>query len=386
MRTLEMTVGAEGSDIPGFTNQHIQSAVDRVAYMGGGTVRLSAGTFNCADAVHLRSQVHLMGAGEETVLRKNAMKQSPLSGYIAFGHEDLIVADPDLFNIGDGFIVSTDNTGGFGDTQGTIIARDADVLITNTEHARDYWHKHNGKVRTLYSLVDVIREDNATLSDVVLDGNAAENEQLNGCRGGAFFGHFADEIHINNVHVRNFNGEGFSFQTCHHMHIEHCTAHGCNGNGFHPGSGSIGFHIHNCKAWENTQAGLFYCVRVRDSVLEDCEFYNNKRFGVSIGERDVRSMNRRLHCHDNEDAGIYLRGGDHAVASHDTLIENCTVENNGSKEGQAQIHIQGDVTGVEIKENTIAGPVGIYVAKECGDCGIKANAFTCDVDVKNESA
>ncbi|NRA36577.1 MAG: right-handed parallel beta-helix repeat-containing protein [Planctomycetes bacterium] len=382
MKQLQMTVGVTGSDIAGFTNQHIQAAVDRVAYLGGGEVVLSAGTFDCADSVHLRSHVHLRGQGKNTVLRKNAMKQSPLSGYIAFGHEDLIVADPDVFDIADGFIVTDDNSGGFGDTQGTIIGKENGVLIANTRHARDYWHRHNGHVQTLYALVSVIEENKASVSSLVLDGNAAENSQLNGCRGGAFFGHFADDIHVNNVHVRNFNGEGFSFQTCHRMHIEQSTAIGCTGNGFHPGSASMDFHIHDCHASENHHAGLFYCVRVRNGVLENCEFVRNKRFGVSIGERDIDSINRNLICSDNEDAGIYFRGGDAAVSSHNTVIDSCTVENNGSKEGRAQIHVQGVVEHVHIRNNTISGACGIYIAADVVSCSQENNTFSCENDVE----
>lgn len=372
-----MSVGASGSDIEGFTNQHIQAAVDRLAYLGGGTVQLSAGVFACADSVHLRSGICLQGQGEKTVLRKNKMKESLLSGYIAYGHEDLIVAEPDNFRIGDGFIVTDDRSGGFKDTQGTIVGRDLDVLIASTRHETDYWHTRGGIVKSLYALISIINEHNVLIKDIQIDGNSAENDTLNGCRGGAVFAHFANDISIHDVHVDDFNGEGFSFQTCDRMHISDSSARRCHGNGFHPGSGSRDFHIHHCQGYENHQSGLFYCVRVRNGLLEHSEFNNNKRFGVSIGERDVNSVNRALSCHDNDGPGIYFRGGDEMVASHDTLIEDCQIRDNGDKDGNGQIHVQGVVDNVTITNNKIRGDCGLYISSEVRSLSESGNRYDC---------
>lgn len=384
MQKHHMSVGAAGSDITGFTNQHIQAAVDRLAWMGGGTVLLSAGTFDCADAVHMRSNVCLEGQGRDTVLRKNKMKESLLAGYIAYGHEDLIVAEPDNFSIGDGFILSDNKSGGFKDTQGTIIGRDLDVLIASTRHETDYWHTRDGIVKTLYPLVSVKEEHNVLVQNLLLDGNTAENDKLNGCRGGAFFAHFADDISVHNVHVDNFNGEGFSFQTCERMHISDSSATGCTGNGFHPGSGSLDFHIHHCRGCHNQDSGLFYCVRVRNGLLEDCEFNYNKRFGVSIGERDVGSMNRQLRCNNNGGAGIYFRNGDVMTAAHDTVIESCELLDNGDAESIGQIHVQGAVHGVRISESTLRGDCGVFISPDVESITCDDLQYDCRLPLRDE--
>lgn len=75
MEWCQLSVGEEGCDIVGFTNVHIQCAVDRLAMLGGGTVELSPGIFQMADALHLRSHVTVRGSGVSTVLRKAAMKR-----------------------------------------------------------------------------------------------------------------------------------------------------------------------------------------------------------------------------------------------------------------------------------------------------------------------
>jgi hypothetical protein len=85
VQPIKLTVGAPESDLPGFTNQQIQCAIDRVAFLGGGVVELSEGTFKLADSVHLRSRVRLTGQGEKSVLLKNPMKSARVVAYLGYG-------------------------------------------------------------------------------------------------------------------------------------------------------------------------------------------------------------------------------------------------------------------------------------------------------------
>jgi polygalacturonase len=58
------------ADIVGSDQRAIQAAVER---LGGGTVRILAGTYRLRNAVYLQSGVHLIGEGEKTVLIKGAV-------------------------------------------------------------------------------------------------------------------------------------------------------------------------------------------------------------------------------------------------------------------------------------------------------------------------
>jgi len=64
-----ITVGGADSDIQGFTNEAIQTAVDALPYAGG-TVKLSAGTFTMKAPVKMKSNSKLLGAGKSTILRR----------------------------------------------------------------------------------------------------------------------------------------------------------------------------------------------------------------------------------------------------------------------------------------------------------------------------
>ncbi len=360
-----LKVGGGQCDIKGFTNVHIQCAIDRMAFLGGGTVELSKGTFTLSDAVHMRSNVQLRGQGDGTVLMKDKMRKASVGTFLGFGHYDIIVDKPDIFEHGDGIIIGDDNSFGFYQTTGTLVRRDGDVWFTSNPHAHDYLKKANGFVKTLFSGVSAVDVNDAKVSDLVIDGNAGTNERLNSCRGGGFFAHRANRIEVENIKVRDFNGEGFSFQTCDDMKLVSCLAERCTGNGFHPGSGSNRFLVSSCVARGCGQNGLFYCLRARYGTLEDCLFERNKGHGVSIGGRDTDNMNRKLVIRRNGGAGIYLRDETVETAPHRNIIAGCKIENNCQKDGEAEIVLQGSVQGISITGNRIlrnGGKPGILVS------------------------
>src|SRR5262245_3496810 len=67
---LTVTVGLKEADIVGADQRAIQAAVDYVARLGGGNVRIRAGTYRVRNAVYLQSGVNLIGDGPETILIK----------------------------------------------------------------------------------------------------------------------------------------------------------------------------------------------------------------------------------------------------------------------------------------------------------------------------
>lgn len=56
-------VGIDDGDVRGADNRAIQLAVSALP-PSGGTVEILPGVYTCTDAVHLKSNVHLVGCGE----------------------------------------------------------------------------------------------------------------------------------------------------------------------------------------------------------------------------------------------------------------------------------------------------------------------------------
>ena len=353
MEKIKIKVGKGNVDIKGFTNEHIQYAVDRAAFFGGGIVELSEGIFNMADSLHLRDGVLVIGKGNKTILKKNPMKQARILGYLGYGHNDIIVDKPDIFEIGEGVIVGDDKSVGFYQTLGTLIAREGNTWFYNQMHAHDYGERDNAFVKTLFPIISAVNVNDAHVENIVIEGNSAKNELMNGCRGAGFYAYRSNKITAKHIIVRDYNGEGFGFQTCDDLRLEHCIAEQCAGNGFHPGSGSNRFVITDCIARKCGACGLFYCLRMRDSVLQNCTFEDNREHGVSIGERDIRHINRNLIIRNNGGAGIYFRDCSSELAAHGNVVENCRLEGNCRKDGEAEIVLQGETKGIKIIGNRI---------------------------------
>lgn len=354
MQRYRLTVGGEGCEIRGFTNTHVQCAVDRVAMLGGGDVELSAGTFAMADSLHLRPHVHVRGQGEATVLRKNAQKTARVNAYLGYGHYDICVAEPDVFEAGEGVWIRDDRAGGFYTTVGTLVRREGDTWFTSRPHRHDYHPQANAVVETVFPVVSAYDICDASLEDLAIDGNRSENPtMITGCRGGGVFVMRSHRVVVRRVTVQDCNSDGLSFQTCDDMELAECLVEGCSGNGYHPGSGSNRFHIHGCVARGNGQCGLYYCLRVRDSLLEDCTFEDNASHGVSTGARDTGSINRNLTVRNNGGCGFFFREHTRSDAPHANTIERCTFEHNGAEEGEAEILIQGEVDGTRLTANAI---------------------------------
>ena len=60
---LTITVGPKDADLVGTTDKVIQAAVDYVARLGGGTVKVLPGTYKLRNSVFLASKVRLVGSG-----------------------------------------------------------------------------------------------------------------------------------------------------------------------------------------------------------------------------------------------------------------------------------------------------------------------------------
>src|SRR6185503_2632929 len=67
---VTITVGNKDGDLIGSTEKVLQAAVDSVARLGGGTVKVLPGTYRLRNSVYLASKVRIVGSGAESVLIK----------------------------------------------------------------------------------------------------------------------------------------------------------------------------------------------------------------------------------------------------------------------------------------------------------------------------
>ena len=355
LRPASITVGQGGADLVGDTNVCLQAGVDYVAGLGGGLVTITAGRYVMHDSLHLRPNVIVRGAGEDTVLVKAPMVESKLSADLGYGHFDVSLAEPDKFRPGMGIHIQDGNSGGFYTTCATLTFRHGDRFGISRWLNHDYSRAANAVVRSVFPVVSGYHATDSLIESLKIDGNADENGHLNGCRGGGIFLLHADRTVIRDVTVENYNGDGISFQQCEDIVLEDSICQRNRGLGFHPGSGSMRPQMRRLVGRDNGGDGLFYCLRVTSGVLEDSQFQGNGGHAISVGGRDTGHVIRNCTARGNGGCGVYFRKGDEVMAGSRNTVENCTIKGNCRRDGKAEVHLDAELTDVVLRGNEI-GP------------------------------
>src|SRR5438067_4666943 len=116
-------VGQNDAAIVGSDERALQAAVDYIAGLGGGVVKIGAGDFLMHDSLHLRSFVTVRGTKGKTILRKAKGAASPLAMDGDYGEEQVTLVDPAGFKVGYGITIWDNQSGGFHTTVGRIIGQ-----------------------------------------------------------------------------------------------------------------------------------------------------------------------------------------------------------------------------------------------------------------------
>ncbi len=388
-----LTVGQTEGDLQGKDDKILQAGIEYLNRLGGGTLRILPGTYTLQNAVYLRPNITLQGAGETTILRKADGVVAPVTRDADWFEYGVQVKDPKGFTPGGGIMLRSKN--GPGDWQyevvrATITAIDGNVLFIDRITQKDFWTDKSATAATIFPLLTAENVDGVTVKDLVLDGNRDNNEHINGNFSGAVFIQQCNHWRFENVTARNYNGDGYSFQVCDDSQYHNCQALNNADLGFHPGSGSQRPVFRNCTSKGNSE-GIYFCWSVSDGLAENCTLSENKRYGVSIGHRDTDNLIKNCTIERNGEVGILLRNESLEFrAGHRNRIENCTIRDTGKDKPGIGIDIQGktqDITVVNTKiENTAGGKqkTGIRIGKEAQRIALQDNTFDgCPVQIED---
>lgn len=323
-----ISVGGEGADIGGFTSQAIQLAVDAVAKTGG-TVKLTAGTFAIKAPVRMKPGVNLVGAGKETILKRTKGVQTKFVVDADYGELKLMVENADGFEIGMKVQVTDDENSSCWNVSTAFITDIQDETIyVDRGMIRDYRADKNGLVSNTSSVIDVIEASDVTISNLVADGNRTENFFADGCNNAGIMLMHSKNVNIDNVHVKDFNGEGISWQITENVTVKNSEISGSGNTGLHPGTGSPFSVIENNDIHNNDNDGLFICWRVYESQVTGNKMHNNGRYGICTGHKDTDVLFQKNHVFNNGSDGINLRGEREANAPHRNTFDGNIIENN----------------------------------------------------------
>ncbi len=340
-------------EIVGADNRALQAAVDYVASLGGGEVEIGPGEYLMSDSLHLRAHVTVRGTPEKTILRKVRAAASALQLDGDYGEEQITLAQPEGFEVGQGVAVWDKNSGGFHTTVARITGRNGNTFSLSKPLNADCMVENGAQAATVFPVISGYDVEGVKVQDVVVEGNKAGNVPLNGCRGGGIFLYRCPGAILERCTVRNYNGDGISFQQSNDVTVDSCTSENNVGLGLHPGSGSQRPVVRRCVARSNGEDGLFLCWRVKYGRFEENVLEANGRFGISIGHKDTDNLFRKNQVRANQQDGICFRNETEGMAAHRNTLEENIIEDNGLKDQVAGIRVRGQTRDLVFRNNVI---------------------------------
>lgn len=385
-----ISVGQEQADFVGSDNRVIQAAVEYVAALGGGSVEIGPGTYTMHDSLHLRPYVSVFGVKERTILRKADACSSPLVRDGDYGEEQFTVKDPAGFAVGRSVSIWDKNSGGFHTTVARITGRRDNSFSIDKPLNADCMVANGATAATVFPVVSGYDVEGCRLEGLTIDGNQEHNVHLNGCRGGGIFLYRGFGTIIEECTVRNFNGDGISFQQSNDVVVRNCVSEDNASLGLHPGSGSQRPLVEGCIARRNGEDGLFLCWRVRHGTFQDNLLEGNGRFGISIGHKDSDNVIRQNKIRLNANAGVCFRNESEAMAPHRNRLEANLIEDNGTSKESPGIRIDGETKDLILVDNIIRDTrntgqrkqlVGVLIEERAGIVTLENNSIDADIQI-----
>jgi parallel beta-helix repeat protein len=349
-----ITVGGPGADVPGFTSEAIQIALDAVKARDGGIVKLNPGTFKIIGPVRLSDNTSLIGSGETTILQKCDGFKTSFVIDADWGMLKAVVKDASGFKIGMGIqLYDSGHNQGWDVTTAVITDIQDNTIYFDNRTVNDYLASLNGTVTNSFSIIEAVDVENVKISDLVIEGNKNTNEYINGCRGGGIYIHKSKNCLVENVKINGFNGDTFSWQITENITVRGCEASNGNGLGFHPGTGSDHSTVENCVSHNNKGDGIFLCWRVQNGIFRNNTSYGNGDNGISIGHKDTDNIFENNHVYENGTHGVLFRNENEQNSGHRNTFTDNVIENNGISRESAGFYIGGETHDIKIINNTI---------------------------------
>jgi hypothetical protein len=352
--SLTITVGPQKADLVGTTEKVVQAAVDSIARWGGGTVKILPGTYRFRNAVYMQSKVRILGSGLDSVIIKEPSVVARLSQDSDWFDQELTFADTKGFQVGDGICIRAKevSNGGLEVIKRTLVARNGNRFKLDTGLRKNVWLMGEPKVESLFPLFSGENVADVTFENIAIDGNKANNGNLDGNYAGCIWLQDCNRITIRKVIARNYNGDGISWQICHDVLTEDCHSHDHAGYGLHPGSGSQRSVIRRNRLVGN-DLGLFFCWGVKWGLAENNYIEGSRRHGISIGHHDTDNLVRDNEVRSSGEVGILFRKERAAAfqGNRNRIEKNRIL--GVTKEAGIGIDVQGQTQSIHILGNEI---------------------------------
>lgn len=383
----EMAISAgPGGQLPGSDDLTLQSGVDYLDKFGGGVLRIMPGEYLMRNALRLTSRVKIIGGGVNTILKKAPGVKTLLTRDSDWYECQVDASDATGFTPGCGVLLRAQldpNTGlaGLKSLKATVTAIEGKTLFIDRRLEKNFWRGEHASAATVFSIITAEDAEDVHVEGLVIDGDRQQNEEIDGNICGGVFLLRCKNFSFKDVIVRNYNGDGFSFQVCDDLVCEGCAAEVNARYGFHLGSGSQRTALKDCTSRSNLR-GIFFCWGVNDAAVDNTACVDNGEYGILLGHRDADNTIRNCTIERNAKAGIIFTKQDQAFdGAHRNVIENCHIRDNGPDAPGAGVCVDEQNEDIAIRNNVFEDTgsgrqaIAIHVSPSISAIAIEGNQF-----------
>jgi hypothetical protein len=290
------------------------------------------------DSVFLQSKVRILGSGTDSVLFKEPSATSRLIADGDHWHQEVTLADPRGFRVGDGVrLIAKDPYGkGTNLIQRTLVASAGNRFKLDRRLEERFHLEGDPQIATNFSLLQCTGVTDVTVENITVDGNKAHNEMIDK-------GVFDDGC--------------IRLDDCNRIRSQRSIVRG--------------------NRVQRSREGIYFCWGAQHGLyeknaIEDCEY------GMTLGHRDSDNLIRDNDVRRSGKAGIHFRGGSKAFAPHRNRFERNRIVDSGGEKGVA-IDINGETESVTVIRNELRetraplSRIGILIGAETRDIRCAAN-------------
>lgn len=322
------------SIVTGFTNKHIQEAIDLEYAKKGGVVTLPEGCYELRNAIYLKSNVQLVGTGESTILKKCPRSSTHVIADIHKGDRKISVKDVSTFKVGDGVSIFSESLKPARIWVTEIIAIEPNAIVLKDALPYDVPLSTKPMVFCSFPCIYCKESNDIAICELVINGNSQNNPVINSWWDSGIGVLDSSHVDIHNVSIIHSPGDGISLNFAHYVNISHSLIESSARLGIHVGSGSQYTYIGNTKILNSGQAniinrdGLYLCFGAVFGLYENNVLQKSQGAGISIGYKDSDNIFQNNIVTKNE-IGIFFRE-DTFETNNLTFLYNDISNNNSS--------------------------------------------------------
>jgi len=302
----------------------IEEAIDALPRRGG-EVYVPPGRYLVRRSIWVPSNVTLRGAGAATVLTRPGKRISAITVAADTGERVIQVADASGFEVGTDVSVYADGVHGWHSTTAHIEAIEGSTVTLERGLNKPVEPAEGAAMINCFPMITAEHQRDFVIRDLCIDGGEGRpNEGVMDFTWAAIHLYDCRDLRIEACHVRNWHCDGISVQAGRGATISGNMVENCRGHGMHPGTGLADSVWSGNISRENTGDGLFFCMRVRHSVISNNVLANNDGAGIGHvgGGGDRYNVVSSNTCVGNGRWGIQVYDGSDNVITGNLCLNN----------------------------------------------------------------